>query len=133
MLNDTLECQSKALRAVTLNSALFQMPGFEFIRDVVARRARAGINLRVIRSGPGDARDLWRSSTRDGERFAAGLVTQDKAVRSVRCENAMRVNTATAARTAVLAGGGFALLTEFSIHAKRTVSSEARRSDPTKV
>ncbi|NPT61071.1 transcriptional regulator TrmB [Paraburkholderia sp. 5N] len=47
------------------NSELFQTPGFEVIRDVAVRRIRAGINLRVIRSGPGDTRDLWRSSKRD--------------------------------------------------------------------
>ncbi|MFL9935299.1 helix-turn-helix domain-containing protein [Paraburkholderia sp. RL18-103-BIB-C] len=65
VLNETLECQSKELRAVMSNSELFQMPGFEIIRGIVALRVRAGINLRIIRSGPGDARDLWRSSTRD--------------------------------------------------------------------
>jgi sugar-specific transcriptional regulator TrmB len=65
VLNETLECQSKQLRAVMSNSELFQMPGFEVIREVVARRVRAGISLRVIRSGPGDRRDLWRTSKRD--------------------------------------------------------------------
>ena len=65
VLNETLECQSKELRAVMSNSELFEMPGIEVIRGIVARRVRAGINLRVIRSGPGDTRDLWRSSTRD--------------------------------------------------------------------
>jgi hypothetical protein len=47
------------------NSELFQTPGFEVIRDVATRRVRAGISLRVIRSGLGDMRDMWRSSTRD--------------------------------------------------------------------
>ena len=56
---------SKELRAVMSNSELFQTPGFEVIRDVAVRRIRAGINLRVIRSGPGNTRDLWRSSKRD--------------------------------------------------------------------
>jgi len=36
---------------------------------------------------------------------------------SVRCENALLVNTADAARAATLAGGGFGLLTDFSITA----------------
>jgi DNA-binding transcriptional LysR family regulator len=36
---------------------------------------------------------------------------------SVRCEDVLRVNTADAARAATLAGGGFGLLTDFSIAA----------------
>ena len=55
--------------------------------------------------------------TRDVERLAAGRVTHGEAARNVRCENALRVNTATALRAAVLAGGGFAALTDFSIRA----------------
>jgi len=38
-------------------------------------------------------------------------------VKSVRCENALLVNTADAARAATLAGGGFGMLTDFSIGA----------------
>jgi HTH-type transcriptional regulator, sugar sensing transcriptional regulator len=65
VLNETLECQSKEVRAVMSNSELFQIPGYEVIKDIATRRARAGINLRVIRSGPGDTRDMWRTSKRD--------------------------------------------------------------------
>jgi DNA-binding transcriptional LysR family regulator len=39
----------------------------------------------------------------------------DEAADSVRCENAFLVNTADACRAATLAGGGFGLLTDFSI------------------
>jgi DNA-binding transcriptional LysR family regulator len=53
--------------------------------------------------------------TRDAGGLAAGRVTYDKAVRRVRCVNALSVNTATSARAAVLAGGGFAALTDFSV------------------
>ncbi len=38
-------------------------------------------------------------------------------VKDVRCENALLVNTADAARAVTLAGGGFAMLTDFSIGA----------------
>ncbi|CAG9266349.1 Transcriptional regulator ptxR [Paraburkholderia unamae] len=55
--------------------------------------------------------------TRSGSRHGAGVLTDDKAVRRVRCTNALSVNTATSARAAVLAGGGFASLTDFSIRA----------------
>jgi DNA-binding transcriptional LysR family regulator len=53
--------------------------------------------------------------TRDAAGIAAGRVTYDKAMRRVRCVNALSVNTATSARAAVLAGGGFAALTDFSV------------------
>ncbi|MEX3920138.1 LysR family transcriptional regulator [Paraburkholderia sp. BR10872] len=55
--------------------------------------------------------------TRDAGRPAVGRVSHDKAVRRVRCANALSVNTATSARAAVLAGGGFAALTDFSTRA----------------
>jgi HTH-type transcriptional regulator, sugar sensing transcriptional regulator len=54
VLDETLECQSKELRAVMSNSELFQTPGFEVITDVAVRRIRAGINLcqRRFKSDP---------------------------------------------------------------------------------
>ncbi|MGQ7935099.1 LysR family transcriptional regulator [Paraburkholderia sp. D1E] len=45
------------------------------------------------------------------------LQREKGAKQSVRCENAMLVNAADAARAATLAGGGFGLLTDFSISA----------------
>ncbi|SMG49108.1 LysR family transcriptional regulator [Paraburkholderia susongensis] len=61
--------------------------------------------------------ELTRELTHDAGRRAAGRVAYDKAVRRVRCVNALSVNTATSARAAVLAGGGFAALTDFSTRA----------------
>lgn len=65
VMSETLECQSKEVSAIMSNSELFRTPGFDFINDLVSRRAKAGINVRVIRTGPGDSRDLWRSSKKD--------------------------------------------------------------------
>ncbi|SAK85536.1 Sugar-specific transcriptional regulator TrmB [Caballeronia fortuita] len=82
VLNETLDCQSKELRAIMSNSELFQTPGFTVIRDIIAKRVKSGITLRIIRSGSPDTRDLWRTSERERRtlRFAppsfeAGVTT----------------------------------------------------------
>lgn len=50
-------------------------------------------------------------------RRSNGKSTDHGDAESVRCENAFLVNTANACRSATLAGGGFGLLTDFSIDA----------------
>ncbi|MBW5286949.1 transcriptional regulator TrmB [Burkholderia gladioli] len=64
------------------NSELFRMPGYETIAGVVAKRVKSGVSLRIIRCGPADARDLWRSSERERrtlrfapESFDTGITT----------------------------------------------------------
>lgn len=65
VLEDMLDCRSRELRAIMSNSELFRMPGYETIASVVARRVKSGVSLRIIRCGPADARDLWRTSRRE--------------------------------------------------------------------
>ncbi|WP_459619038.1 TrmB family transcriptional regulator [Burkholderia sp. 3C] len=82
VLDEMLDCRSRELRAIMSNSELFRMPGYETIASVVAKRVKSGVSLRVIRCGPADMRDLWRSSKRERRelRFApaafdAGVTT----------------------------------------------------------
>lgn len=82
VLDEMLDCRSRELCAIMANSELFRMPGYETIANVVAKRVKSGIALRIIRCGPADTRDLWRSSKRERRelRFApasfdAGVTT----------------------------------------------------------
>ncbi|GAB7539830.1 TrmB family transcriptional regulator [Burkholderia sp. 3C] len=82
VLDEMQECRSRELRAIMANSELFRMPGFEIISSVVARRVKSSISLRIIRCGPADSRDLWRTSARElrtlriaPASFEAGITT----------------------------------------------------------
>ncbi|MBN3724449.1 TrmB family transcriptional regulator [Burkholderia sp. Ac-20379] len=82
VLDEMLDCRSRELCAIMANSELFRMPGYETIASVVAKRVKSGVSLRVIRCGPADTRDLWRTSKRERRelRFApasfdAGVTT----------------------------------------------------------
>ncbi|MGZ0004451.1 TrmB family transcriptional regulator [Burkholderia gladioli] len=82
VLEEMLDCRSRELRAIMANSELFRMPGYETIAGVVAKRMKSGVSLRIIRCGPADARDLWRSSERERrtlrfapESFDTGITT----------------------------------------------------------
>ncbi|MCE4546437.1 MULTISPECIES: TrmB family transcriptional regulator [unclassified Caballeronia] len=82
VLDEMVESGTQELRAIMSNSELFRMPGYETIASVVAKRVKSGIPLRIIRCGPPDNRDLWRSSQRERrtlrfapESFDAGVTT----------------------------------------------------------
>lgn len=65
VLNDTLNCRSKKLLGILSMRDLYQVPGREWMDDLVRRRIAAGVGLRAIRSPINDLHPHWSESAAD--------------------------------------------------------------------
>lgn len=65
VLEDTLACRSKKLLGILSMRDLYQVPGREWMDDLVRRRIVAGVELRAIRSPINDMHGHWPSSQSD--------------------------------------------------------------------
>jgi sugar-specific transcriptional regulator TrmB len=65
VLDDTLTVRDKKLLGILSMRDLFEVPGRTWMDDLVRRRIRAGVHLRVIRSPVKDIRNVWPQSAPD--------------------------------------------------------------------
>ena len=65
VLDDTLACRSKRLLGMLSMRDLYQVPGREWMDDLVKRRIDAGVELKAIRSPINDMHAHWPSSETD--------------------------------------------------------------------
>lgn len=65
VLEETLDCRSKKLLGILSMRDLYQVPGRAWMDDVVRRRIKAGVSLRVIRSPGNDLHPFWPESHSD--------------------------------------------------------------------
>jgi sugar-specific transcriptional regulator TrmB len=65
VLDDTLAARDKRLLGILSMRDLFEVPGRAWMDDLVRRRIRAGVHLRVIRSPIKDIRNVWPQSAPD--------------------------------------------------------------------
>jgi sugar-specific transcriptional regulator TrmB len=65
VLNDTLTTRDKKLLGILSMRDLYEVPGREWMDDLVRRRIAAGVSLRVIRSPSKDIANIWPDEPRD--------------------------------------------------------------------
>lgn len=65
VLEGTLTCRSKKLLAILSMRDLYQVPGREWMDDLVARRIALGIHLRAIRSPANDLHKRWSDNKKE--------------------------------------------------------------------
>lgn len=65
VLNDTLTASDKMLLGILSMRDLFEVPGRDWMDDLVRRRIEAGVFLRVIRSPVKDIANVWPQSATD--------------------------------------------------------------------
>lgn len=65
VLNDTLAVRDKHLLGILSMRDLYEVPGREWMEDLVRRRIAAGVFLRVIRSPSKDVPSIWPPSEGD--------------------------------------------------------------------
>jgi sugar-specific transcriptional regulator TrmB len=65
VLDDTLAARDKKLLGILSMRDLFEVPGRAWMDDLVRRRIRAGVHLRVIRSPVKDIRNVWPQCAAD--------------------------------------------------------------------
>ncbi len=65
VLDDTLNCRGKKLLGILSMRDLYQVPGREWMDDLVSRRIAAGVGLRAIRSPINDVHADWPNSEAD--------------------------------------------------------------------
>jgi hypothetical protein len=65
VLDNTLRCRSKMLLGILSMRDLYQVPGREWMDDLVRRRIAAGVELRAIRSPINDIHEHWPSSSEE--------------------------------------------------------------------
>jgi sugar-specific transcriptional regulator TrmB len=62
VLEDTLTCRGKRLLGILSMRDLYQVPGREWMDDLVRRRIESGVHLRAIRSPTNDLHPHWAES-----------------------------------------------------------------------
>lgn len=65
VLNETIACRSKNLLGILSMRDLYEVPGREWMDDLVRRRIEEGVFLRVIRAHANDIHHLWPESDTD--------------------------------------------------------------------
>lgn len=65
VLNDTLAARDKQLLGILSMRDLYEVPGRDWMEDLVRRRIAAGVLLRVIRSPAKDVPTIWPQSAGD--------------------------------------------------------------------
>jgi sugar-specific transcriptional regulator TrmB len=65
VLNETLTCRNKQLLGILSMRDLYEVPGREWMDDLIRRRVAAGVSLRVVRSHGNDIHQLWSESARE--------------------------------------------------------------------
>ena len=72
IFEDTLTARNKFLRGILSMADLYKTPGKKFMDDYVARRIKANIKLRVIRSQVKEVEETWPSSAKENRELRYG-------------------------------------------------------------
>jgi sugar-specific transcriptional regulator TrmB len=65
VLEETLACRSPELLGLISMRDLYEVPGREWMDDLVHRRIEAGVKLRVVRAYSSDLHEMWPESSSD--------------------------------------------------------------------